>query len=408
MIHSGIGKIQEIGDKTYIVTSRGQIGYAIYGPYETYNPGHYKVTFNLSVDEHDLNLCNEYDICCIIDVCSDCGLRILAKKTVVVSRIYKDKSATLDFEIDCATELEFRVYVTGKVGIIAEYDREISLRKRHELDFSPILKSGELCNDPFFIQYFEQFKDLFEQGADVYPSDNGTMVSFFGVSFYVRTPEVFQLIYEIFIINEYNFILPGTVCMVDIGMNIGLTSLYYSRLPYIKEIYSYEPFSIPFQRAKENFDLNSSFSGKIVANNYGLGDGSKMVLVYSDDKSTIGTSIKGTQEGRPEKIEIRDAAEVFERLISGAKQRNLSVAVKMDCEGSEFPIFERLEANGLIRDISVFIIEWHKWWSVDKTQHDIISHLLRNNFVVFDHTNPQNHCAGMLYAVRQHMGIVTD
>jgi len=86
-------------------------------------------------------------------------------------------------------------------------------------------------------------------------------------------------------------------------------------------------------------------------------------------------------------------------VIPEARSKNLDLVVKMDCEGSEFAICERLDEAGLLNQIRVFMIEWHKWWS-EKTQHDIISRLIRCGFDALDHTNPENPHAGMLYAIR--------
>jgi hypothetical protein len=46
------------------------------------------------------------------------------------------------------------------------------------------------------------------------------------------------------------------------------------------------------------------------------------------------------------------------------------------------------------------MIEWHKWWSKEKTQQDIIRPLTKAGHLVFDRTNPENPYAGMLLAVR--------
>jgi hypothetical protein len=72
----------------------------------------------------------------------------------------------------------------------------------------------------------------------------------------------------------------------------------------------------------------------------------------------------------------------------------------MDCEGSEFAIFEALDGEGLLPEIRIFMIEWHKWWSAEKNQQDITARLLKNGFDVLDHTNPFNPMVGDLYAIR--------
>ena len=87
-------------------------------------------------------------------------------------------------------------------------------------------------------------------------------------------------------------------------------------------------------------------------------------------------------------------------LVLDAKRSGFGVVVKVDCEGSEFPIFEALDRDELFDDIDAFIIEWHKWWSKEKTQHDLIKPLVKANYFVFDQTKVENPHAGMLLAVR--------
>ena len=124
------------------------------------------------------------------------------------------------------------------------------------------------------------------------------------------------------------------------------------------------------------------------------------MTVLSQELNTIGVSVKGNSAGTPETIEIRDAAVELKPLIADTKNRGLGVVIKVDCEGSEFPIFEALEQNGLFKDIDALMIEWHKWWSADKTQYDLIAPLTKAGFFVFDRTQVANPHAGLLLAVR--------
>ncbi|MFB9952780.1 hypothetical protein ACFFP0_28370 [Rhizobium puerariae] len=50
--------------------------------------------------------------------------------------------------------------------------------------------------------------------------------------------------------------------------------------------------------------------------------------------------------------------------------------------------------------IDAMVIEWHKWWSKDRTQMDLIAPLIEAGFVVLDKTSSSNPHAGLLYAVR--------
>ena len=107
-----------------------------------------------------------------------------------------------------------------------------------------------------------------------------------------------------------------------------------------------------------------------------------------------------------QQLEILDAAEVFRAICAEARASGLGVVVKLDCEGSEFPIIKRLAECSLIAQIDAFMIEWHKVWSPDVTLKDLTEPLRANGFVIFDHTVEADLFAGMLYAVKAHPGSI--
>jgi hypothetical protein len=69
--------------------------------------------------------------------------------------------------------------------------------------------------------------------------------------------------------------------LVDIGMNVGVASLYYASFPNVKAVYSYEPLESAYQKAIENFMLNPEISQKIIAHPFGL-EKENMLLSLND------------------------------------------------------------------------------------------------------------------------------
>jgi hypothetical protein len=55
----------------------------------------------------------------------------------------------------------------------------------------------------------------------------------------------------------------------------------------------------------------------------------------------------------------------------------------------------------LIGEPDVYLIEWHKWWSADRSAKDFILPLLDKNFVVLDHTEASDRYAGTVYAIKR-------
>ena len=96
---------------------------------------------------------------------------------------------------------------------------------------------------------------------------------------------------------------------------------------------------------------------------------------------------------------MRDAAITLGPIIDRAIGKGLKVVAKIDCEGSEFEVFDVLEASGYLAKLSALLVEWHRISGV-KTQADLISPLLKHGFIVFDRTNRQEYGNGFFYAAR--------
>jgi FkbM family methyltransferase len=403
MYNEALGAIETVGNKQFLITHKDRDGIALYGPYIYYDPGRYVVTFAISIEQYSPYYTDA--IVAIVEVMAFAGNAVLARSNVYASRLLAGKNRiSLGFSLLGKSELEFRVRTTGRASLRIDFDRTIYKLAEHEANYSPLLDPGEKPIDPFFLNHFDHLRGLYESGALVRVDETGTIASYPGVSFYVRNIEDFQVATEVFVYNEYNFRSNRDCIAVDIGMNVGLTSLYMANIPTVRDVYSFEPFKAPYQRALENLSLNPTLSSKIKPFNYGLGATDERLTILSHEDLTIGTSVKGLAGGTPEEIIIRDASEEIGKIVDDAKRKNLDVVVKVDCEGSEFPIFDTLEKAGLVKEVMVFLIEWHKWWAADRTQVEIVSCLTKNDFIVVDRTIASDICAGQLYAVRTSSG----
>lgn len=227
-------------------------------------------------------------------------------------------------------------------------------------------------------------------------SDNEASADVWGIKFKIRSGEELDLIQEIFFINEYNFSAARDCTVFDIGMNVGLASLSFAKKPFVKQVYSFEPFDIPFRRAVENFRMNPGIAPKIHPFHFGLGSGNQTQSVYAEELNTVGVSIKGTAQGIKHDISVRDAGE---EIGSRIDSRTANIC-KVDCEGSEFAIFDSLERADLFPSIDMFMIEWHKWWDTSKTQDDLLAPLLKAGYFALDMTSPSNPMVGYICAVR--------
>lgn len=117
MLNFSVGSLAELHGKTFIRTERGKIGHAIYGPYQQFEPGLYVITFELALD--DMSDIEPDCVCAILDVVSDMGQTDINFDFVSTGQLSAEpRSFTLRFDLAEARELEFRVYVRGRVPLL--------------------------------------------------------------------------------------------------------------------------------------------------------------------------------------------------------------------------------------------------------------------------------------------------
>ena len=286
MHNPDVGSRAEIHGRACILTRAGAADIAIFGPYETLDPGYYAVEFNLRAVEEQPH--DSEDLCAWVDVATDFGKVILAREDVRLSRLRNGPlTIQIPFHNKVTAAFEFRVGATGSVPLLIEENRRVVRMDRANADYAALLNETRFPEatampDPaFFLEIQPTLHHLYENGATVKVVGDDIIVTIDNVSFYAREHDDLNFIQEIFLHNTYNFLLQDDCCVIDIGMNIGLVSLLFASKSFVKEVHSFEPFNEIYARARANLGLNPEFAHKIVANNFGLTDKDedKVVLV---------------------------------------------------------------------------------------------------------------------------------
>lgn len=386
-IKKGVHKI--INGEDYVYVSENINDCIIYGPYCQLIPGIYEVEFYVEGNfDGDKYLCH-------VDVYCNSSKKIIDKKDIK-AKTAKENSGkiTIQFSIDQEETYEFRLYSKGNFPFNVRYRRDVRLvRYLQEDDIQKRLNVNDVNIPDVYREHFIDFEDFYRLGYQISVSEGKIVVTIplneNSFSFYIDNWEDLFVAKEIFVFNQYNVFADNvTFDVIDIGMNVGYASLYFSSLPYVNKVYAFEPFAAPFAKATANIARNPHLAHKIVARNVGLSDHTAKEIVKTSPVDTIGISIKGRGEGEEETIYIEDAKEQLAHIIAESVAAGRKILLKIDCEGSEFAVFESLDNGQLFDHITVIMGEWHRWWSSNLTQNDLFAHLKRKNFVVFDGTLP--------------------
>ena len=222
------------------------------------------------------------------------------------------------------------------------------------------------------------------------------LVHFDDVRFSCSTTSDFICLEDVFVHNAYDFGINSSgksAVMVDIGMNIGLTALFFANMPFIDKVYAYEPVTSTYECAVRNIAMNERLVSKIFLCNIGIGDQEKeAALLFDADRSDC-TSIFSTAENEAPnvaRVKLSRASDVLTAVME--RHPNSDIYVKINAEGAEYPILSDLHKSGLIRTVKIFIMDVHFG-----REREIKVPLSEAGFVYFDRYGKNGH--SMFYAV---------
>lgn len=187
------------------------------------------------------------------------------------------------------------------------------------------------------------------------------------------------ILHEIFVVGIYNLIdtVAATrhVVVWDIGMNVGLASLYFAARPQVVAVIGNEPIARTYRAALDRLQLNPAGARKITALNYGVGGSNRTELVdYCDAfRGSVGLYglvgdvarrqiVLGIDEATTtiskEELPMRAAPDVLNAIRSA--HPGLAVVAKIDCEGAEYEILAALAQSGQLHTLAAVMLEWHR------------------------------------------------
>lgn len=256
-------------------------------------------------------------------------------------------------------------------------------------------------NSPLVTGY-RMAKALADHGGVFSCDQNGRIrLTIEQVNFFINYGDELYVIHEVFVSNDYNLRTRKESVLIDVGLNIGATSLFFAGQENIKRVYAYELFEPTYRAALQNLALNEKLSHKIVSSNIGLGRSTqKMMIPYSESsKARMGFNGLPVAEVFPDAVTLEvSIADVADEIMKISQlEPNVSKICKMDCEGAEFEILARLFESNCIRLIDVYIIEWHY-----QSTSEIEAQFLQHDFSVIK-SSPPDAPTGLLYAFRNNV-----
>ena len=210
----------------------------------------------------------------------------------------------------------------------------------------------------------------------------------------------FVIFEEIYLQNIYRFISNKETVLFDVGMNIGLASLFFASKGFIKKVYGFEPMKPTYERAMENMALNNaSLTDKIFGNNFGLGEQDmEQTVAYLKDNPGIMKAGKAAVTVDPSvpnavKAVVKEAGPEILRIMN--ENPGLSFAMKIDSEGAEYEIIPNLIKHDVLKRIDIIVMETHYG-----NEDQLVTALQKEGFMVYSNEQPPFR-TGTLLAVRQ-------
>lgn len=267
---------------------------------------------------------------------------------------------------------------------------------------NPPLKLPRRARAEFFLTHFAKVRDLVAAGGAAVCGPNGDAVfEFMGLRFEVTTSQTLSIIHEILYERTYDIQFPTAAVIVDVGMNVGVASLFFAHRGY--RVHAFEPFEATCALASRNFALNPQFAQLITHRRIGLANRQEEIAaIYCPDApgdcgmTPIPDAYRGGRAIVRERICVEPASDVIRGIA--AQHPGCALIVKLDCEGAEVEIMASLCATGAIGSVGAFLIEWHRRASRNLPR-SIEESLTDNGFAVVSRGWPERE-VGMTYAIR--------
>jgi FkbM family methyltransferase len=209
---------------------------------------------------------------------------------------------------------------------------------------------------------------------------------------------------ELYLSGDYDFLPRGPTLLVDIGANVGFTSIFLAAAVPDLLVEAFEPVPENHATARRNLDLNAQAKNSVRLHNVGLHVREGTVAMRSEPghrgcSRVLGDSGSGADAAQRVTVAMRCALDVLRSLRTQHAGRRMFV--KLDCEGSEYAILRQLSDAGELRIADAYLMEWHRGVQPDAGPDALRALLSEAGFhVLARHRLDRKAATGMMLAVK--------
>jgi len=279
------------------------------------------------------------------------------------------------------------------VSLITREGKFIKFKSNNNIVSIKLLSTFNFSINELFILLENPISKIGESNDDMF------YITINGLKFKVLSLSNMVILYEIFIQRIYEASLfHNNYVIIDIGMNVGVASIYFANMNWVEKVYGYEPFPDTFNEAINNINLNDKISHKIKPLNIGVSSVTceKSIKLFDSGLLSATTLENNNIDNKMALNQISVKLISVNDLINNVTNEHpdSKILLKIDCEGEEYDIFDALNTTNNLDNVDCILLEWHE------NGIESLSAILKSKGFQYYHFSNESLNSGMLYAFR--------
>ena len=278
-------------------------------------------------------------------------------------------------------------------SLITREGKFIKFKSNNNIVSIKLLSTFNFSINELFILLENPISKICESNNDMF------YITINGLKFKVSSLSNMVILYEIFIQRIYEVSLfHNNYVIIDIGMNVGVASIYFANMNWVEKVYGYEPFPDTFNEAINNINLNDKISHKIKPLNIGVSSVTceKSIKLFDSGLLSATTLENNNIDNKMALNQISVKLISVNDLINNVTNEHpdSKILLKIDCEGEEYGIFDALNTTNNLDNVDCILLEWHE------KGIESLAAILKSKGFQYYHFPNESLNSGMLYAFR--------